>query len=52
MDPVTAIANAIAALANAYVATLAATPPADQKTIIDWYVQDTNKVRAFFKIGA
>jgi hypothetical protein len=50
MDPVTAVAQMITALANAYIAALAATPLAEQKTIIDWYIADTQKIRKFFKI--
>ncbi len=52
MDPISAIAQMVTALANAYVETLKATPPADQKQIIDWYVADTAKIRAFFHIGS
>jgi hypothetical protein len=51
VDPITAIANMITALATAYVETLKATPPENQKTISDWYVKDTAAIRAFFKIG-
>ena len=46
------IAAMITALANAYIATLAATPDADKAKVADWYVQDVTKIRAFFKIGA
>ena len=51
MDPVTAIAQMITALCNAYVATLAATPEADRKALMDWYVADQTRIRAFFKIN-
>ena len=51
MDPATAIANMITALANVYLATLAATPDADKKTIIDWFIQDQANIRKFFHIG-
>jgi hypothetical protein len=50
-DAVTiAVATMITALSNAYVATLQATPPADQKALWDWYVADMTKIRTFFKM--
>ncbi len=50
-DAVTiAVATMITALSNAYVETLKATPPADQKALWDWYVADMTKIRTFFKM--
>jgi hypothetical protein len=45
-----AVATMIAELSKAYVATLQATPPADQKALWDWYVADMTKIRTFFKM--
>ena len=50
MDPLTAIATMITALAQAYIETLKATPEAERAKIAAWYVEDTTRIRAFFKI--
>jgi hypothetical protein len=51
MDPLTAIATMITALANVYLEILKSTPDANKAKVSDWIVQDMTQVRAFFKIG-
>lgn len=48
MDPLTAIANAVAASAQLAVAILNATPDAEKAEMAKWAVADIRAVRKFF----
>lgn len=50
MDPITAAAQAITALASLYGKILDTIPEAQKAQMAIWFVQDMRNLRAFFKI--
>ncbi len=50
MDPVTALAEMVTALATTYGKILDATPDAEKATIAKWIVEDMTKFRTFFHL--
>lgn len=50
MDPITAIATAIAECARALTTAIEGQPPEVRRQMWDWYIADVAKLRAFFKM--